>query len=158
MGTKRKIRVVVAAGVSLILLLALNIWPFHVRKRSTYSGPGGLCRVHLFMIDTAVEQWAIENGKTNGEPVSLQQIETFIVAMTSTNQFYIKNEPIQKYLRNCGGKFICPDGGQYSVREVGLAPTCSLGSRSAMEAVRDYIYGEEFLRDPRRHRLDDSVR
>ncbi len=62
------------------------------------------CGEKLFMLQTAIQQWALENNKRPGENVLPQNIIP--------------------YLR--GQMFpLCPSGGTYSTRPYGTPPTCS---------------------------------
>jgi hypothetical protein len=66
------------------------------------------CRPYLKQLDGALEQWALENKKTAGDPVEIGQIA-----------IYLKNSKVPE----------CPYGGTYRVTRVGRPPTCSLAPR-----------------------------
>ena len=105
------------------LLHHFNLWPFHVRARATSSFP--ICLINLRQMDAAINQWALVNGKHAGDPVTLEDIKP-----------YIKLNPRVEIPA-------CPEGGKYSVTEVGAPPTCSLGTNSITRNIHDYFYGED---------------
>jgi prepilin-type N-terminal cleavage/methylation domain-containing protein len=63
------------------------------------------CSHTLAKINTAKEQWAMENRRDNGDPVNMGDIVPN----------YLKTLPV------------CPAGGTYTVNNVGTNPTCSIG-------------------------------
>ena len=63
------------------------------------------CANNLRIIDAAKAQWALENKKPAGAPVSAQDI--------------------QPYLRN-NALPACPQGGAYTLNALGTPPTCSI--------------------------------
>ena len=63
------------------------------------------CINNLRQIDGAKEQWALENQKTNGEPVVVAEVNA-----------YIK-----------GGAPTCPEGGTFTYGVVDEMPRCSIG-------------------------------
>jgi hypothetical protein len=62
------------------------------------------CITNLMCIDAAKEQWAILNGKQDGDEVIETEVDS-----------YVKNLPAQ-----------CPSGGSYTYGKVGELPTCSV--------------------------------
>jgi hypothetical protein len=81
-------------------------------------------------MDAAINQWALENGKHAGDPVTLEQIKP-----------YIK-------LNRSGEIPGCPDGGKYIITVVGVPPVCSLGTTSRIRT--SFFYWED---SGSRHRL-----
>ena len=65
------------------------------------------CINNLRQIDSAKNQWALENGKTTGTFPSWTDLLP-----------YLKDKMIP----------ICPAGGIYNINAVGENPTCSLGN------------------------------
>lgn len=63
------------------------------------------CAQNLFMIQNAISQWALENSKRPGENVLPQNIAPYLKAQAFP---------------------ICPAGGTYSTRPLGMPPTCSI--------------------------------
>jgi hypothetical protein len=66
------------------------------------------CINNLRQIDAAKNEWALENNKTNGTPVTEADIKTYIKL-------------------DAGGNLPkCPAGGTYTIGPVGDVPTCSV--------------------------------
>jgi len=95
--------------VAIIGLLAAIAIPNFVKARATAQA--NACINNLRQIDAAANQWALEQRKTTGAPV------TFPTDLTP----YIK-------LNAAGSIPGCPAGGTYSATTAGVNPTCSLGS------------------------------
>ena len=88
------------------ILLAIAV-PNFIKARE--SSRTKACIANLKQIDSAKEQWAMDNNKANGSTVSLA---TDLVGAGK----YIKSTPV------------CPSSGTYTEGAVGTDPTCSLGS------------------------------
>lgn len=84
------------------ILLAIAI-PNFMRARETSRAKS--CVANLKQIETAKEQWAMDNKKSDGEAVT----------MTDLAPDYIKHAPA------------CPSGGNYDPIKVGTNATCSIG-------------------------------
>jgi prepilin-type N-terminal cleavage/methylation domain-containing protein len=95
--------------VAIIGLLAAIAIPNFVKARATSQA--NACINNLRQIDSAVNQWALENQQTTGATV------TFPGSLTG----YIK-------LNAVGSIPPCPAAGTYSTTVVGANPTCSLGN------------------------------
>ncbi len=98
--------------VAIIGLLAAIAIPNFVRARATSQA--NACINNMRQIDAAVNEWALEQGKTTSSPAP---------SLTSDLTPYIKlnaNNAIPE----------CPAGGSYTVGTVGAVPqvTCSLGN------------------------------
>ena len=98
--------------VAIIGLLAAIAIPNFVRARATSQA--NACINNMRQIDAAVNEWALEQGKTTGSPAP---------SLTSDLTPYIKlnaNNAIPE----------CPAGGSYTVGTVGAVPqvTCNLGN------------------------------
>jgi competence protein ComGC len=91
------------------LLVAIAI-PNFIRPRVTYGE--NACVNNLRQIDAAINEWALENKKTNGTPVTENDITP-----------YIK-------LNSAGKIWGCPAGGKYIYGKVGDNPQirCSLST------------------------------
>jgi len=99
--------VVVCLVIGVFFLAA--VIPYFVRARSTRAfNP---CINNLRQIDVAVQQFALEKGKTNGEAINYPDDLTPYIKLNSNG----KIPP-------------CPQGGIYSIKKVGDVPTCSLGT------------------------------
>jgi len=99
-------------------------WDFwwNLREPRGYSSSYP-CINNLRQIDGAINEWALENKKTNGTPVTFEDIKPFIK------------------LNNLGEIPDCPWGGKYSVTVVGAPPICSLGTNSETARIRvDHFY------------------
>ena len=67
------------------------------------------CIINLRELDSAKQQWALENGKTNGVVCTENDVKQFVKLDSKWN--------LPK----------CPQGGKYSIGKVGEPVTCSLG-------------------------------
>jgi prepilin-type N-terminal cleavage/methylation domain-containing protein len=95
--------------VAIIGLLAAIAIPNFVKARATSQA--NACINNLRQIDAAVNQFALEKGKTTGATVN------YPTDLTP----YIK-------LNSAGTIPPCPAGGTYSTTVVGTNPLCSLGT------------------------------
>ena len=86
------------------ILLAIAV-PNFIRARETSRAKA--CCSNLKQIDSAKEQWAMDNKKTTGDTPAM----TDLVGAA----LYIKATPV------------CPSGGTYAALGVGTDPTCSIG-------------------------------
>lgn len=89
------------------ILLAIAV-PNFVKARE--SSRAKSCVANLKQIDAAKEQWAMDNNKSNGDPV----------AWADLTPAYLKSQPS------------CPSGGTYTIGNVGVNPTCSIGGAHAL--------------------------
>ena len=98
--------------VAIIGLLAAIAIPNFVKARATSQA--NACINNMRQIDAAVNEWALEQGKTTGSTAP---------SLTSDLTPYIK-------LNSNGAIPECPAGGSYTVGLVGNTPqvTCSLGN------------------------------
>ena len=93
--------------VAIIGLLAAIAIPNFVKARATAQA--NACINNLRQIDAAAQEFALEQGKKTGDPISYP----------SDLSPYIK-------LNSSGSIPPCPAGGTYSDGTVGNSPTCSL--------------------------------
>lgn len=77
-------------------------WLLPVNHVSSYSS----CVNNLRYLQSASDQWAIEEAKSIGDPVTFADVAPFI-----------------------RGPLICPDGGVYTLADVGGDPTSTCGAR-----------------------------
>jgi prepilin-type N-terminal cleavage/methylation domain-containing protein len=92
------------------ILLAIAV-PNFVRARE--SSRAKACVANLKQVESAKEQWAMDNKKTGTDTPTLDSTAaTGLVGAT----LYIKATPS------------CPAGGTYTVGNVATAPSCSYGS------------------------------
>jgi len=96
--------------VAIIGLLAAIAIPNFVKARSTAQQ--NACINNLRQIDGAKDQWAIEKGKTTGDPTAGSEAEV---------EAYIKGAAAPK----------CPAGGSYTYNGVSTNPVCTLSSLTA---------------------------
>ena len=90
------------------ILMAIAV-PNFVKARE--SARANSCIATLKQIDSAKEQYAMDNRLNNGDAVTLANIYT--AGATATNYLKINST--------------CPSGGAYTVNVVGTNPTCSIG-------------------------------
>ena len=97
--------------VAIIGLLAAIAIPNFVKARA--SSQANACINNMRQIDAAVNEWALEQGKTTGSSVTFPDNLTPYIKLNSNSKI--------------PG---CPAGGSYSVGTVGALPqvTCNLGS------------------------------
>ena len=102
-----------SSGVDIIvwivvcLLLGAIVIPNFIRARATSAQAG--CINNLRQIDGAKNEWALENGKTNGTVATKTDIKPYIKLDSKGNIPH------------------CPSGGIYTIGKVGENPTCSIG-------------------------------
>ena len=87
------------------MMMAIAI-PNFVRARDISMQ--NACINNLRQIDAAKNEWALENNKTNGAPVTAADIKPFL--KLKANEDFLK----------------CPAGGTYAIGPVGESPTCSV--------------------------------
>lgn len=92
-----------------VISFAMFVWPNYYQQHHVSSVNS--CINNLRQIDAAANQFALENGKTNGEAISFPNDLTPYIKLNSAG----KIPP-------------CPSGGIYSIKKVGDTPTCSLGT------------------------------
>ena len=95
------------------LIVAIAI-PNFVKARETAQQ--NACINNLRMIDGAKQQWAIEDHASEGDPITSEEIDT--------------------YLPSGFGAIQCPAGGTYSINAVGVDPTCSIPSHTLDSRMR----------------------
>ena len=98
------------------ILLAIAV-PNFIRARE--SSRAKSCVANLQQMNSALEQWAMDNKKTGGSTVALSGL----VGASA----YIKSTPA------------CPSGGAYTdPMSVGANPTCSIGTNGDADAFNDH--------------------
>ena len=103
--------------VAIIGLMAAIAIPNFVKARATSQANG--CINNLRQIDSAAAQFAVEQHKSTGDPI------TFPDDLTP----YIK--------MNSGGSLpICPAGGGYNLTTVGSNATCTLSTASPPHQIQ----------------------
>ena len=90
------------------ILLAIAI-PNFMRARETSRARS--CTANLRQIETAKEQYAMDNRLANGDPVPAGSLWAA--------DAYIRQEPI------------CPSGGAYTEQPIGTNATCAIGVNGA---------------------------
>jgi len=97
--------------IAIIGLLCAIAIPNYVRARS--DSQANACINNMRQIDGALQQYAFENGKTVGAPVTFPSDLTPYLRLNVNSQIPL-----------------CPAGGSYTVAPVGITPSvvCSLGS------------------------------
>src|SRR3954471_15625670 len=99
-----KILVYVSVAIAAAGIVTILTDRFSNPGRCKQTTPRATCISNLRQIDAAKEQWALENKKTDGDPI-------------------VKAEVLQ-YVK--GGKVTCPANGIYAFGKVGKTPTCTI--------------------------------
>jgi type II secretory pathway pseudopilin PulG len=103
--------------VAIIGLLAAIAIPNFVKARATSQA--NACINNLRQMDAACQQWALENGKSSTDTVSLDNLKPYIKLNAATSL-----PP-------------CPAGGTYSApATVTNSPTCSLSTATPPHALQ----------------------
>jgi len=102
---------IVVAIIGIIIAIAV---PAFLRARE--NSRGRACQENLSKIDGAKEQYALEFKLSNGGAVTMAQLVNPPNATSGSGQGYLKATPS------------CPSTGTYAEGNVGVAPTCSIGS------------------------------
>lgn len=87
------------------ILMSIAV-PSFIQARQTARRSS--CLANMKEIETAKEQWAMDNKKSNGDTVGF----TDLVGTT----LYMKNAPS------------CPEAGTYSVNVIGTVPACTVAN------------------------------
>jgi prepilin-type N-terminal cleavage/methylation domain-containing protein len=105
--------------VAIIGLLAAIAIPNFIKARATSQA--NACISNLRQIDSAINEWALEQGKSNGTSV----------ANTQTVSAYIK-------LNSASSVPSCPAGGTYNTTSVGTIPqvNCTLSTLTPSHALQ----------------------
>ena len=99
------------------ILLAIAV-PNFIRARE--SSRAKSCVANLQQMNSALEQWAMDNKKTTGSTVA--------IATLVGSAGYIKATPA------------CPSGGAYTDPvTLGSNPTCSIGTNGDTDAFNDHV-------------------
>jgi general secretion pathway protein G len=97
--------------VAIIPLMSIFVWiPIVNSIMPHYNSPQNSCINNLRQLEVAKQEWALENGKTNGAVCTENDIKNFIK------------------LDSNGNLPRCPQGGIYTIGKVGAPPTCSLSN------------------------------
>jgi len=100
--------------VAIIGLLAGIAIPNFIKARETARK--NACINNLRLIDGAIQQWALENGKNSTDTVDSTALHSYIGRGGSG---YLNLKPSGTY---------CPSGGTYTVTTVDARPNCSKSS------------------------------
>ena len=104
---------IVVAIIGILLAIAV---PSFMRARETARAKA--CQENLQKIDSAKEQWALENNLSNGYSTGLSDDSWLDDSNIVGPNGYIKKKPI------------CPAGGTYTVNPIGSDPVCSIGTNN----------------------------
>ena len=96
--------------VAIIGLLAAIAIPNFIKARTTSQK--NACINNLRQIDGAIQQWALEKGKTTGDAVTEADVAPYLGRSAGAADF-------------ATAKVSCPASGTYTVTTVSVAPTCS---------------------------------
>jgi type II secretory pathway pseudopilin PulG len=95
--------------VCIIGLLAAIAIPNFIRARAVSQA--NACINNLRVIDSAADEFALETGKSNGDPIRYPRDLKPYIRLNAFNRITA-----------------CPAGGRYSLPTVGSQATCSLGN------------------------------
>ena len=96
------------------ILLAIAV-PNFIRARE--SSRSKSCVSNLKQIDSAKEQWAMDNKKVTGDV----PLTTDLYGVTK----YVKSTPA------------CPSNGTYTIAAIGTSPSCSIGANGTVADTTD---------------------
>jgi prepilin-type N-terminal cleavage/methylation domain-containing protein len=99
------------------ILLAVAV-PSFLKARETSRAKS--CVSNLKQIESAKEQWAMDNRKTGADTPTANDL-------WGGTDPYIKQQPI------------CPSGGTYTIGAVAEDPTCSIGDNGTSTTSDDHI-------------------
>jgi len=102
--------------VAIIGLLATIAIPNFIKSRETARK--NACINNLRLIDTAIQQWALENNKNNGDTVAVDSLTTYL------------NRGAGVINGSASGAVKCPSGGSYTITTVDQKPTCSVAGHA----------------------------
>jgi type II secretory pathway pseudopilin PulG len=105
------------AGILIVGLALAVVIPNFVKARVTSCA--NACVNNLRQIDAAAQQFALERGLTNGQPIHFPDDLTP----------YIK-------LNSAGSIPPCPKGGRYSISKIGETPTCTMSTLIPADALQ----------------------
>ena len=100
--------------VAIIGLLAAIAIPNFIKARETARK--NTCINNLRLIDGAIQQWALENGKN-----STDSVKAYISSLTP----YLGRGGTGKINGTASGAVKCPSGGTYDMTTVNAKPTCN---------------------------------
>ena len=104
---------IVVAIIGILIAIAV---PGFLRARENSRGQA--CQENLTKIDGAKEQWALEFKHSNGTPLADSAAFLGDQNIFGANG-YVKKTPL------------CPSSGTYTVSNIGLDPSCSIGSTNS---------------------------
>lgn len=102
-------------SIAIIGILISIAVPSFLRARENSRGQA--CQENLSKIDGAKEQYAIEFKLSNGSEMTMEWLVT--PNGCSSGAGFLKREPE------------CPSGGSYTIMNVGIDPTCSIGANNS---------------------------
>ncbi|MBX7245901.1 MAG: prepilin-type N-terminal cleavage/methylation domain-containing protein [Candidatus Sumerlaeaceae bacterium] len=100
---------IVVSIIGIIIAIAAPTW-FRQREQSR----GRACQENLSKINEAKEQYAMEFRLSNGSAVSFNDLIT--PGGAAAGEGFLKRQPE------------CPAAGNYETNNIGIDPTCSIGS------------------------------
>jgi prepilin-type N-terminal cleavage/methylation domain-containing protein len=96
--------------VAIIGLLAAIAIPNFIKARTTSQT--NACINNLRQIDGAIQQYALEAGKTTGDAVTEANVAPYLGRSAGSATF-------------AAAKVVCPASGTYTITTVSVAPTCN---------------------------------
>lgn len=111
--------------VAIIGLLAAIAIPSFMKARTTSQQ--NACINNLRQIEAAKDQYAIENGGTNGQAIAANDTLIFSNALVGASTGYIKTAPACPASTNANAKGTVPRAvADYTVNVIGTAPACNV--------------------------------
>jgi hypothetical protein len=104
---------IIILAVIAVVVLAVGV-PNFIRAHS--SRAAAPCINRLRQIDSAKQQWMLEQSKTTNDMPTWSDLFPYL-ASSFTNSYWTNGRPV------------CPEGGVYILGRVGELPTCSLGKQ-----------------------------
>ena len=104
---------IIILAVIAVLVLAIGVPDFIKARSSRAAAP---CLNRLRQIDSAKQQWMLEQSKTTNDSPTWSDLFPYL-ASSFTNSYWTNGRPV------------CPEGGVYFLGRVGESPTCSLGKQ-----------------------------
>lgn len=100
-------------GVAIIGMLAAIAIPAFVKARD--NAHVSVCRSHMYQIDSAKEEAALDKKMTEGDIVS--------------------DEVVSQYMPGGMSARVCPKGGRYTINPIGQEPSCSIHGSMSQSAT-----------------------
>jgi hypothetical protein len=112
MSRKLKILVFSVCVVAAVVITVLIIAYFRMRSSSAEIPP---CHLNLELIEVCKQNWANDNGKTANDKPTWDDLRPYFPDWLTNSSYWTNGRPI------------CPEGGTYTIGQLGEKPRCSIG-------------------------------